>query len=141
MSLNFGAITTGVQTVTATGPVVPTAGLSVATAPATTSDFTVFCEVIPSSTLIENINFLETVPQYREWIDERALQAIGASYQYSVTNKHWEVSIQINRDTVFDNRLHRHVCVLTYCLVWGLVLLEKWNRQTLFELPARPPTS
>ena len=45
MSLNFGAITTGVQTVTATGPVVPTAGLSVATAPATTSDFTVFCEV------------------------------------------------------------------------------------------------
>ena len=45
MSLNFGAITTGVQTVTATGPVVPTAGLSVATAPATTSDFTVFCQV------------------------------------------------------------------------------------------------
>ena len=45
MSLNFGAITTGVQTVTATGPVAPTAGLSVATAPATTSDFTVFCEV------------------------------------------------------------------------------------------------
>ena len=69
------------------------------------NDFTVFCEVIPSSTLIENINFLETVPQYREWIDERALQAIGASYQYSVTNKHWEVSIQIDRDTVFDNRL------------------------------------
>ena len=45
MSLNFGAITTAVQTVTATGPVAPTAGLSVATAPAITSDFTVFCEV------------------------------------------------------------------------------------------------
>ena len=45
MSLNIGAITTGVQTVTATGAVTPTAGLSVATAPASTNDFTVFCQV------------------------------------------------------------------------------------------------
>jgi hypothetical protein len=45
MSLNIGAITTGVQTVTAVGAVTPTAGLSTATVPATTTDFTIFCEV------------------------------------------------------------------------------------------------
>jgi hypothetical protein len=45
MSLNFGAITTGVQTVTATGAVTPTAGLNTATHPATTEDFTIFVQV------------------------------------------------------------------------------------------------
>lgn len=69
------------------------------------NDFTIFCDVIDSTTLIENINFLETIPQFREWLDERALQGIGPSYQYSLKNRHWEVTIEIDRDTIFDNRL------------------------------------
>jgi phage major head subunit gpT-like protein len=67
--------------------------------------FTDFCEVLDSTTLIENLNFLETIPQFREWTDERALQGIGPSYNYSIKNKHWEVTIEIDRDTIFDNRL------------------------------------
>ena len=43
--MTIGAITTGVQTVSATGAVTPTAGLNVATNPATTKDFTVFLEL------------------------------------------------------------------------------------------------
>lgn len=69
------------------------------------NDFTAFCEIIPSTTLIEDLNFLETIPQYREWIDGRALQAIGPAYHYSVRNRHWEVTIEIDRDAIDDNRL------------------------------------
>lgn len=69
------------------------------------NDITAFCDVIDSTTLIENFNFMETVPQFAEWVDERKLQGIGASYNYSVKNKHWEVTIEIDRDTIDDNRL------------------------------------
>ena len=43
--MTIGAITTGVQSVSATGAVTPTAGLNVATAPASTADFTLFLEI------------------------------------------------------------------------------------------------
>lgn len=69
------------------------------------NDFTKFCDVINATTLTTNLNFMETIPQFSEWLDERKLQSIGPAYNYSVAARHWEVTIEIDRDTLDDDRL------------------------------------
>lgn len=59
---------------------------------------------IGSETLTETYNWFGSVPTMKEWIDQR--QYLGlASYNYSLTNKHYEVSLEVDRDTFEDDRL------------------------------------
>ena len=59
---------------------------------------------IPSNTLTETYNWLGDVPVMREWVDERQHGGL-ASYNYSLTNRHYESSIEVDRDTFEDDRL------------------------------------
>ncbi len=69
------------------------------------NDTTPFMEFLDSKSLTLDLNFMETVPQFREWLDERALQGIGAAYHYSIKNRHWEATIEIDSDTIDDDLL------------------------------------
>lgn len=62
------------------------------------------CMEIPSITLTETINWLGTVPIMQLWIDSRNHQAMYP-FNYSLTNDHYEVTIDIDRDTFEDDRL------------------------------------
>lgn len=68
------------------------------------NDYKRLCTVIPSKTLTEDINWLGTVPQMREWVDERVHQGIANAFTYSVTNKHYEATIDVDVDTIEDDR-------------------------------------
>jgi len=59
---------------------------------------------IPSTTLTNTYNWLGTVPVMREWIDQRQLGGLD-SFNYSLTNKHYEASIEVDRDTFEDDQL------------------------------------
>lgn len=59
---------------------------------------------IPSATLTETHNWLGTVPVMREWIDERIAEGTD-SFNYSLTNKHYEATLEVDRDTMEDDRL------------------------------------
>jgi len=58
----------------------------------------------PSNTLTNTYNWLGTVPQMREWIDQRQRSGLH-TFNYSLTNKHYEVSIEVDRDTFEDDQL------------------------------------
>jgi len=62
-----------------------------------------YCTIVPSDTLDESYNWLGTVPKMREWLAERQLEGLGF-YTYSITNKHWETSIEVDRDTLEDDK-------------------------------------
>lgn len=59
---------------------------------------------VPSTTLIESYNWLGTVPAMREWVDQRQLGGLNSD-NYSLTNKHYEASIDVDRDTFEDDKL------------------------------------
>lgn len=59
---------------------------------------------IPSTTLTETYEWLGTVPKMREWVDERKLASLGQE-TFSLTNKHYEATIEVDRDTFEDDRL------------------------------------
>lgn len=58
---------------------------------------------VQSNTLTETYAWLGTVPAMRKWVDERQHSALNA-YNYSLTNDHFEVTIDIDRDTFEDDR-------------------------------------
>lgn len=60
---------------------------------------------VPSTTSSESYNWLGTVPKMSEWIDARKLSGLSA-YTYSITNKHYEVSIEVDRDTIEDDKFN-----------------------------------
>lgn len=62
-----------------------------------------FCTIVPSDTDTESYSWLGTVPKMREWLDERQLEGL-AFFTYSITNKHWENSIEVDRDTIEDDK-------------------------------------
>ncbi len=59
---------------------------------------------VPSATLTESFNWLGTVPIMKQWVDERQHQAMFP-FTYSLTNEHYEVTIDVDRDTFEDDRL------------------------------------
>lgn len=59
---------------------------------------------MPSQTLTESYNWLGTVPAMRQWIDARRADGLNP-FNYSLTNIHYEVTIEIDRDTFEDDRL------------------------------------
>lgn len=62
------------------------------------------CMEVPSTTLTETYNWLGTVPVMREWVDQRQLGGLYP-FNYSLSNKHYETSIEVDRDTFEDDRI------------------------------------
>lgn len=58
----------------------------------------------PSTTLDETYNWLGTVPKMREWVGDRQLQGLSA-HNYTIRNKHFESTIEVDRDTYEDDKL------------------------------------
>lgn len=58
--------------------------------------------VIPSSTREQTYGWLGQMPQMREWIGEREIQNLSA-YDYTIKNKHFEMTIGVNRDDIEDD--------------------------------------
>lgn len=59
---------------------------------------------VPSTTLTESYNWLGTVPIMKKWIDVRQHQGMYP-YNYSLTNDHYEVTTDVDRDTFEDDQL------------------------------------
>lgn len=59
---------------------------------------------VPSSTLQESYNWLGTVPKMRQWVSDRQLSGLS-SFTYTITNLHYEASIEVDRDTFEDDKL------------------------------------
>ena len=59
---------------------------------------------MPSDTLDETYNWLGSVPKMREWLGERQLGGLS-SHNYTIRNKHYEASIEVDRDTFEDDKL------------------------------------
>lgn len=59
---------------------------------------------VPSTTLIETYSWFGTVPQMREWIGERQLSGL-VPVNYSITNKDWESTIEVERNAIEDDQL------------------------------------
>lgn len=59
--------------------------------------------VVPSDTDTEQYNWLGTVPAMKEWVDERQVESLAA-YNYSLRNKHYEATIEVDRDEYEDDK-------------------------------------
>jgi len=59
--------------------------------------------VIPSTKSEEAYAWLGQVPGMREWTDERMPKGLS-EYDFTLKNKHWEASIDVDRDTLEDDQ-------------------------------------
>lgn len=73
-------------------------------AAAEVNDYTKLATVFPSNTLVESFNWLGTPPKMQAWTAERHLQAIAAAQTYSLTNSHYESTVEVDRDTIEDDQ-------------------------------------
>lgn len=62
-----------------------------------------YATVVPSASAETNYKWLGQIPQMREWVGERELQNISA-YDYSIKNKHFEMTVSVNRDDIEDDQ-------------------------------------
>lgn len=62
-----------------------------------------YCTTVPSDTDTESYNWLSTVPKMKEWLDERQFEGL-TQYNYSIKNKSFEVSIEVNREALEDDK-------------------------------------
>lgn len=68
------------------------------------NDYKRLCTVMQSQTLTESLNWLGTVPQMRLWVDTRVHQAIAPTFTYSITNNHYEATVDVDQDTIEDDQ-------------------------------------
>lgn len=59
---------------------------------------------VPSTTLTETYEWLGSVPKMAEWIDERKIGDLSEE-TFSLTNKHYEATVAVDRNALDDNRL------------------------------------
>ena len=69
-----------------------------------TSLFDRIATTVPSTNKTEKYGWLGKVPKVREWIGPRAVQNLQ-EYDYSITNKPWELTIGVDRDDISDDNL------------------------------------
>lgn len=62
------------------------------------------CTVVPSNSADEKYGWLGAMPGMREWIGPRNFKQIRAA-DYTLANKHWESSLEIERTVIDDDRL------------------------------------
>ena len=68
------------------------------------NDYLKIATVLPSDTDKTEYNWLGASPPMNEWMDKRQLRGLRP-YSYTLTNKHWEATLEINRDAFNDNKL------------------------------------
>src|SRR5581483_10358077 len=59
---------------------------------------------VPSSTKEEKYGWLGKIPNVREWIGPRQVQNL-MEHDYAIKNKHWELTIGVDRDDIEDDTL------------------------------------
>lgn len=59
---------------------------------------------VPSTTLTEDYSWFGTVPKMKEWLGERQLGGLSKGH-YSLSNRDWEDSIEVDRNVIEDDRL------------------------------------
>jgi len=69
-----------------------------------TTDYNQIATVMPSNTLTNTYSWLGSVPKMREWVGERQLSAMF-EHDYTIKNKDFEASIEVDRDTFEDDQL------------------------------------
>lgn len=60
--------------------------------------------VVNSTTKSNTYGWLGAMPGFREWVGARVMNSIK-EHGYSITNRHWESSIGVNRDDIEDDIL------------------------------------
>ena len=60
---------------------------------------------VPSSTLEEEYGWLGQLPNVREWIGPRVINAL-ARYAYRIRNRDWEDTIEVDRNAILDDRFN-----------------------------------
>ncbi|MCI8503663.1 MAG: head protein [Hungatella sp.] len=58
---------------------------------------------IPSTSKIQEYNWLGQFPQLREWIGDREIQNLSA-YKYQIENLHFEMTVGVDRDEIEDDQ-------------------------------------
>jgi phage major head subunit gpT-like protein len=69
----------------------------------TNADWQKIATVSPSSTDRESYNWLGTIPAMVEWKDVRTIKDL-AKYDYTLINKHYEATLQVDRDALSDDK-------------------------------------
>lgn len=69
------------------------------------------CTTVPSSGSDEKYGFLGAMPGIREWLGDRQFQSLRGA-DYTLANKKWESSLQIEKDDIDDDRLGMYGPVL-----------------------------
>lgn len=60
--------------------------------------------LMPSNTLIEDYEWMGTVPKMREWLGERQLSGLSRA-GFQIKNRDWEDTIEVSLNTLADDRL------------------------------------
>jgi phage major head subunit gpT-like protein len=68
------------------------------------SDWEKVATTFTSDTEKESYNWLGACPPMREWKDKRALRGLRG-FDYTLTNKDWEATLEIDRNAIKDNKL------------------------------------
>jgi phage major head subunit gpT-like protein len=68
--------------------------------------YNVLATEIPSTAASEKFGWMGDVPAVREWIGDKQSGTM-TDYNYTITNKDWEMSIDIDRDELDDDQLGR----------------------------------
>ena len=63
-----------------------------------------FATLIPSTTETESLNWFGITPPMSEWKDKRKLNGL-LPYVYSLKNKDWESSLEIDRNAILDDKM------------------------------------
>ncbi len=66
-------------------------------------DWRKIATIFPSATDKETYAWLGTVPKMTEWLDERVPRGL-LPHDYSITNRHYEASLEVDRDTIEDDK-------------------------------------
>lgn len=69
------------------------------------------CTIVPSTGSDEKYGFLGAMPGVREWLGDRQFQSLRAG-DYTLANKEWESSVNIQKNDIDDDRLGMYGPVL-----------------------------
>jgi phage major head subunit gpT-like protein len=70
---------------------------------ATLADYKKVATIFPSTTNKESYGWLGANPAVTEWKDRKKLYGVG-TYDYTLTNKDYEATIEVDRNTIEDDR-------------------------------------
>lgn len=67
------------------------------------NDYQQVATIVPSSDESETYDWLGAWPELKEWLGDRQFQDLSVS-AYQITNKHYEVTVPINKDKLDDDK-------------------------------------